>query len=225
MWDLGKVPNSWNEFAADKSLRSEIERGWERHIYRALLPSLEGSELKVLIFIKSRTLDWQKFAEAIPMSHFLSGVTDPDGSLLLDGEGRPYSAGTGIRKEDTVRAAIKSLEARKLITVFRAKRGSVNAANVYIPYEESKLAHELLSLGSRILPRYARGLYAREAVVAREGFWQLIRSKGELIEACRLQPGGHPTEDVSALDASELRRPLRSEWESFRVERRLRLAA
>lgn len=226
MFSLGTSPDAWNKFAAaHNDVRSEIERAWERRIFRSVFPSLDNSELRVLLFIKSRTLDWQKYAEAIPMSHFLHGLTDHQGGLLMDDDQQPHCAGCGIRKEDTVRAALKGLAAKRLVHVFRARRGKVNAPNVYMPLAEGSLARQVLGLGVPVLPAHVAGWFEREGVAAREGYWTIVGGREQELDCIPVMQGGRTAQKVVTIHASELRRPTWSEWERASSSETLKLAS
>lgn len=211
MLTLGPSPDAWNRFAADHNdVRSEIERAWERRIFRSVFPTLENSELRVLLFIKSRTLDWQKYAEAIPMGHFLHGLRDHDGELLTVDD-QALCAGAGIRKEDTVRAALKGLAAKGLVHVFRSRRGSVNAPNVYMPLAERNLAQQVLGLGVPVLPAAVSRWFQGEGIVAREECWVIVGGRGQEIDCVRI--GDRVNQNVVTIHSSELRRPTWLEWD------------
>lgn len=149
---LGRQAESWNRLAQDNESRRGVERSIYRQLHRNWLPDLSGNQVKVYLFILGRTLDWQKYAEAIPMSHFLNGLVEADGNLLRSDNGAPASRGTGIMKEDTVRAAIRVLKDLRLITVFPGRQGSITPANVFMPLSETMLAGYVLNAGLGVLP-------------------------------------------------------------------------
>lgn len=129
---------SINAFAqGDPYIRSWVEREWNRTFERALLPELSPSALKCLLAIKSRTLGWMKYAEAIPISHFVNGMVDRFGCARLDEGGRPLFAGSGIAKEDTVRSALKTLDQAGLITKMVGSADPGTGANIYMPFQRS----------------------------------------------------------------------------------------
>lgn len=161
---LGRRAEAWNTLARDDETRRGVERAIYRLLYRNWLPELTGTQLKVFAFIISRTLDWQKYAEAIPMSHFLDGLLDADCREFRLEDGSFASRGTGIAKEDTVRRAIGDLKAMHLITVFPGKRGTVTPANIYMPLSELKLAGFALNAGLGVLPDHLDFIWIDEHV-------------------------------------------------------------
>lgn len=210
-----RIPRTWNEFSEDDRVRSCIERNWERWFFREQLPHVDNSELRVILNIKSRTLDWQKFAEAIPMSHFLHGVRD-EGELLRLSCGQPVSSGCGISKEDTVRAAIKRLLARDLITCFPGVRGSRTPANIYMPFSEARLANMLTETDRPILPHHVRNWRIGEHVKARKGgFWRIVRPDGDKIVAAEVLEGRVETWREQTFISPDLTRPTLAEWADF----------
>jgi hypothetical protein len=216
-----RLPRTWNEFSEDNRLRSCIERDWERWFFREQLPHVDNSELRAILTIKSRTLDWQKFAEAIPMSQFLHGVME-DGDLLRLSCGQPVFSGCGISKEDTVRAALKRLLARDLIACFPGVRGSRTPANVYMPVSEARLADMLIANNCPILPQHVRTWHVGEHVKARQGgMWRLVRPEGDMFVAVEVLQGRVETWKEKFLVPPDLNRPTLAEWADFSKQTKL----
>ena len=212
------IPQSWNDFSTLSRFRSDVERAWERWFYREQLPLVTDSELRVITFIKSRTLDWQKFAEVIPMSVFLNGLREDDGGYMLDREGERLCSGCGIRKEDTVRDALKRLRARGLITCFPGVRGSRYPANTYMALGEIQLADMLIQAGCGILPRHLEQWWRGEHVRAREGgMWRIADVGGENLVVEEVLSGLEPTGRCREFLPAELFRPSLDDWLSFSV--------
>ncbi len=174
MRSLGRHPDQWNTFAKHiPEVRSKIERDVNRLLVRDLMGHLDASEYRVLHFIIGRTLGWQKFAEAVPMSHFLNGMRDADGDLAVDEQGKPYCRGVGLRKDETIRAAVRRLETRRFITVFDGKPGTLQPANVYMPFHARYLSEALIAAGSGVLP-WCAPVTVGEHIFARDAIWQVI---------------------------------------------------
>ncbi len=79
----------------------------------ALLPTLRGSEAKVLLYIQRRTLGFGKTADAISLAQFQRGIVTRDGRTL-DG-------GCGVRDRSTLIAALRVLADRGIIVVEHRK--------------------------------------------------------------------------------------------------------
>lgn len=71
------------------------------HIFDWLMPDLNLSETRVLLYIVRHTFGWQKEADAIGVRQFCEGIKRRDGTRV--------DRGTGLGRS-TVLAAIKSLE-------------------------------------------------------------------------------------------------------------------
>lgn len=221
---LGRDSELWNEFASSSNAaRSWVERQCERWMLRTALPELSSSQLRVWLFIKSRTLDWQKFAEAIPMSHFLDGMRGSDGELLCGSDGEPFTSGCGIAKEDTVRTAVKALERAGAITVFPGRRGSATPANVYMPLSRRHLAFYLIEGGSGVLPKCAP-FTVGEHVRRINTVWQVVATENDLLHIREVLSGGILSHR-EATDRQELvERLTPEEWKAF-SGRKLRAVA
>lgn len=176
---LGRRAETWNTLAKDANSRRGVERAIYRLLFRNWLPDLSGTQLKVFSYIMSRTLDWQKYAEAIPMSHFIHGLRDADGHEFRLDDGGFASRGTGISKEDTVRRAINELKDLDLVTVFPGKRGSMTPANVYMPLSENRLAGFALNAGLGILPNHFDIYWIDEHVWSGNRACQVVGYSGE----------------------------------------------
>lgn len=169
MFTIGRIGDDWNRHATRDRIRSFVEREWNRQLERALLPSLFGSKLSTLLFIKARTLGWQKFAEVIPMHHFISGMLDEDGEVRLGQDLRPLCSGSGIKKEDTVRAAWKGLEQAGLITKLPGPGGIGVSVNVFMPCSQDWLARKMLEAGAGVVPAHLSTYFAGEHIQAPDG--------------------------------------------------------
>ncbi len=207
---LGPEPDEWNEVAVLDTSRSHIEREWERNFWRSQLPTLDPTEVRVLGFIKSRTLDWQKYAESIPMGHFRFGLTDTDGSLALGKDGRPLCAGTGIKKEDTIRECFQRLQAKGLITIFPGRSGTVTPANVYMPFSRQDLARQLVATGG-VLPQSYEEVLIGEHHVASGCIWRVEHHHHGALLVRELRPTGITGRPMQ-LAFSDFRRPSVEEW-------------
>jgi hypothetical protein len=176
------------------------------------MPSLSGNQFKVYSFILSRTLGWQKYAEAIPMSHFLHGLQEADGSNFQLEDGSPASRGTGICKEDTVRAALSALEGLQLITVFPGRRGTMTPANVFMPLSENMLAGFLLNAGMGVLPDHLPSIWLDEHVWCRRVPWRVIGYKDEGLILREVVDQGKDLKSEIVAKPGEVRRLDFSEW-------------
>jgi hypothetical protein len=175
---LGRKPDQWNEVASIDKKRSLVERETTRRLAREVAPTLSPSELRAYLYIIGRTFGWQKYAEAIPMSHFLNGLVDHAGGPLTDQYDRIVSAGSGIKTEDSVRKAVASLRDQYLITVFPGKSGTAAPANVYMPLHWSTLGKLLVDEEGGILPACYPGFLPGEFVVLEDRAWQVTDVNG-----------------------------------------------
>lgn len=213
---LGYKATHWNRISEHAESRRYVESLVNRHLHRVWMASLTGAQFKVYSFIVARTLGWQKYAEAIPVRHFIDGLCEADGTLYRDDEGLPACAGTGIRKEDTIRAALEHLRQSDLITVFPGKRGTVTAANVFLPLGEDRLATLAVRGGAPVLPEHLTRFYVGEHVT-----WngEICRITGIEIDAVRLQPvsrSGHLREQKYTAPDREVERVRLDDWKAFK---------
>ena len=214
MRNLGQKADQWNEFAQIKEVRSYIERTSRRRVERHLLPCLKNSQLRALLFIGSRTVGWQKFAEAIPKTHFQRGLVDDGKSALLDEDGGPLCTGAGLSKEETIRSACNSLENQGIITIFPGRPGTLQPAHVFMPFGEATLAHLLIEAGSKVLPRCAPIVVPGEHLIAREAVWQVLEVRGSRLSCVEMERKNQEGEQAE-LDVSECRRMSLASWEQF----------
>lgn len=203
----------------DAYVRSCVEREWNRKLERTLLPSLSPSALRCLLSIKSRTLGWMKYAEAISMPHFIHGLADGAGDLLLDEDDRPFFAGSGIAKEDSVRAAIKSLEHSGLITKMTGIRNPGTGTNIYMPFSEEWLADTMIDAGAGALPKGFGSQFwvSGEHVQTIDGrFWQIVDAKDAAVTVVAVvSPEARRGPEVK-LHWLEIGRPEFHEWMAFK---------
>lgn len=80
------------------------------HILEEYWHEMSGSEQKVMDFLLRRTIGWRKVRDSISLSQFQSGV-----------RGKEKNTGTGLSVSQ-IRRAIKGLEEKGFIKVFRQKR-------------------------------------------------------------------------------------------------------
>lgn len=215
MRTLGRQADEWNMFAQHlPEARSKIEREMNRRLVRDYIGHLDGTEFRILCFIIGRTLGWQKFAEAIPMSHFRRGLVEPDGALSLGEEGRPYCSGVGLRKEETIRSAVQRLEHRGLITTFPGRPGTIQPANVYLPFSVQTIAQSLIDAGSGVLPKCAP-VTIGEHVFGRNAVWSVCDvSKGQdRVGLVCVSSGDNEAKLLPAVEFSRI--PL-DVWRDFR---------
>ena len=78
-----------------------------------LMPYLKEAELRVLLYIIRRTFGFKKNADPISFSQFLSGITAKDG--------RQLDNGCGIKSRSHLNNALKSLEAKGIITTHKER--------------------------------------------------------------------------------------------------------
>lgn len=216
MYTLGLIPDAWNERAQCKELRSNVEREWNRHLERSMIPVIDGTCLKCLILIKGRTLGWQKFAEAIPMHHFLNGILDEDGEVRIGIDGLPYCSGTGIAKEDTIRAALKRLELAGLITRLPGVRGFGTPVNVFLPCSQRWLAESVLAAGGGVLPGCVPGLFRGEHVATKdEKIWEVVGGRDHFIDIARVSAPGQYVGEKRTVVSPDVRRLSLADWREF----------
>jgi hypothetical protein len=92
-------------------------------LFDELLPTLSGSELKVLLYIIRRTFGFKRDADAISLSQMLSGIVTRDGRRL--------DHGAGVSKKSLL-SALRSLEKRSIIVIERRRiAGRGDTASVY----------------------------------------------------------------------------------------------
>lgn len=216
MFTIGRIADEWNRHAARDAIRSHVERHWNRQLERSLLPSLAGSKLSTLLFIKGRTLGWQKFAEAIPMHHFISGMLDEDGEVRLGSDLRPLCSGTGIKKEDTVRTAWTSLERSGLLTKLKAPGGQGFAVNVFMPFSQDWVARKMLEAGAGVLPAHLPTYFSGEHIADPDGTpWEILEAETDRLTVIKIAAVGHHVGRPRTVSPSSVTRiPLR-EWQDF----------
>lgn len=217
MRTLGLVADSWNHFADDADIRRYAERESWRRIEREYLPCLRPIDVVNIVFIRSRTFGWQKYAEAIPMHHFIHGVRDEAGDLLIDQSGQPVSSGTGIAKEDTVRSSLKRLVDLGLIEMIAGQRRSITPANIYMPASQTLLAQLVLQAGSGILPPRASRWHVGEHVRLRgqPGIWQIVGGEGHQIDVLRRDVVRSSETQRTTAFSPDIERMTRSDWREF----------
>ncbi len=76
----------------------ELANGIRRGLNRDLMPALKPARFMLAAFILDRTLEWGHLAKIITLDQFESGIRDEGGQLKTDGQGIPYSSGTGLAK-------------------------------------------------------------------------------------------------------------------------------
>lgn len=213
---LGYQPSQWNKLAQHDESRRFVERAINRHLTRIWMPELSPVQFKVYSFIIARTLGWQKYAEAIPMSHFLGGMREADGFLYRMEDGEPACAGTGIKKDDTVREAIRYLRKRGMVSVFLGKPGTVTTANVYLPLSERNLAILAIKGGIGVLPEHLEGFYLGEHVKFDGAICQVIAQGAEDLRVQQINKYGNPLGEPLTISHRKLDRVEFSEWRSFK---------
>lgn len=222
MRKLGNSADQWNRYAGSlPDARSKIERELNRLVARDLIGQLDGTELRVLVFVIGRTLGWQKFAEAIPMSHFLKGIRDPDGLLEVGEDDQPYCRGVGICKEETVRSAVRRLASRGLLTIYWGRPGSSQPANVYMPFHEIYLARALIDAHVGVLPGCAPATRG-EHVIAREAVWQITQiDVGANTAGCVRLGGRGSVQEYHDIPMPECTRISLEDWKASDHDMRL----
>jgi|GEM_PF-5557620 len=211
---LGHEPDTWNDIARINSTRSFVERTTTRRVYRELAAELPPAQLRVLLFIMGRTFGWQKYAEAIPMQHFLNGFVNGSGELVRDEHGAILCAGSGVAKDETVRKATRALEDGGLITVFRGARHTITPANIYMPLQVDELARLIVAGGDGVLPSFYPGILKGELVVVNGEFWSVVSVVGTYAKLKPAMANRRPPGDYSC-DTREIRRVAPREWIAF----------
>jgi len=103
----------------------------------ALLPTLRGSEAKVLLYIQRRTLGFGKTADRISLAQFQRGIVTHDG--------RQLDGGSGVRDRSTLVAALRTLADQGIITVERRK--GAHGGDLATVYRLVPAAHDLAEGG------------------------------------------------------------------------------
>ncbi len=103
----------------------------------ALLPTLRGSEAKVLLYIQRRTLGFGKTADSISLAQFQRGIVTRDG--------RQLDGGCGVRDRSTLIAALRMLADRGIIIVEHRK--GVHGGDLATVYRLVPAAHDLAEGG------------------------------------------------------------------------------
>jgi phage replication O-like protein O len=91
-------------------------------VFDALMPSLSGGELKVLLYICRRTFGFQKDSDRISLAQIAHGITTKTGKVL--------DHGTGLCKRRVI-TALKALEKKNIIITREADETGLNAVNTY----------------------------------------------------------------------------------------------
>jgi len=216
---LGDEAQAWNLLAEHhKKTRSFVEREYDRLLLRSLINDVSSTEFKVLAFIKGRTLGWQKYAEAIPYSHFTRGIRDKQDEYVLDSHGgTPVAKGINIVKEDTVRIAVHRLKAQGLLTVFPGGFRTDTPSNVYLAMGRRVLCH-LIVEGGGWLPDFApytRGEYLLDEDEKRVLVLHKLEDQIATVSGCR--EWGSPLGRVVTMPISRLRRMDPDEWDIFKA--------
>ncbi len=183
---------------------------------------MSSNQFRVYSFIISRTLGWQKYAEAIPMQVFLHGIREADGSLFKDEYGQFVASGTGIKKEDTIREAIGFLRQGGYITVFPGKRGTVTPANVYMPMNEADLARLVLQEGVGVLPEHLTRYFKGEHVNYNQKPHRVVAVENGAISIREVNSYGDFKESGEiAVSICEIERIKLDDWMDFKKRERL----
>lgn len=214
---LGRRAENWNKLAQDADSRRGVERTINRLLHRNWLPDISGNQFKVYSFILARTLSWQKYAEAIPMSHFLHGLIEADGNSYRLDDGTFACRGTGISKEDTVRSAISQLKALDLITVFPGQRGTVTPANVYMPLSELSLAGFALNAGLGVLPDHLDFYWVDEHVWWKRRACRVVGYSGDELCLREVGEGLETSGPLFCAATGDVRRMNLEEWQSLKM--------
>jgi len=215
---LGPELDAWNQLAHDDEARVRygVERRCRKFMCRRLLPRLTGSQIRIMLFIADRTLSWGWYAEVIPYSHFIRGVRDQQGDLIIDGEGNPLN-GCGISKEETLRIGIQQLIDGGAIERFPV-RVSGRTTYAYMPASRRNLAKWIIDCEGS-LPIEYRVPFALE-LVAHHG--QVVQVDGIRDDTAQVTEIGSyrnrmdtnyeaPINELSKIDPTHLR--------AMRVER------
>ena len=103
-------------------------------LYDELLSQLNGSELKVLLYIVRRTFGFKKKSDNISTNQIMNGIKTKDG--------RQLDTGTGLSNRAVINA-VKTLEAKNIIIANRRidkEKGNLPTTyslNILPPYEKS----------------------------------------------------------------------------------------
>lgn len=213
---LGKEPEFWNRLKEFDGPFSHVERSVRRKLEREWLPSLSRypSDLAVLTFIISRTLGWQKFFEAITIDHFRYGIGDEGDPLISNGA--PVSLGTGIKKEDTIRASLKRLSAANQITVISGHRGTKTPANIYMAGSREMIGRMLVDGGCPILPWTVPRIIVGEHLYHDGAIWKVLAAQGGEAECVKMEHG-RATRSRKILTTENCGRPSFQMWEAYEV--------
>src|SRR5215218_1498682 len=76
-------------------------------VFDRLLSRLKEAELKALLYIIRRTFGFKKDRDPISFNQFLRGITTREGRVL--------DQGCGVKDRNTLRKALKSLEAKGIV--------------------------------------------------------------------------------------------------------------
>lgn len=175
-YHLGKRANQWNLIGTtDRNAARKVRHAHTERLGCVLMARLDPSELRVLTGIQARTLRFNKFAEAITLLQFCSGLRDVEGDLILDGGDQPYFAGCNIAKTETVSNALTRLEERELITRWRVGH---RLAPVYMPFSEHWLASQLVAEGSAVAPDYEHILENEFFSLGDRGRYRVLETRG-----------------------------------------------
>jgi hypothetical protein len=93
------------------------------------MPHLKEAELRVLLYIIRRTFGFKKNADPISFNQFLNGITAKDG--------RQLDNGCGIKSRTNLNKALKSLEAKGIITTHkeRGEKGELLATTYALRFK------------------------------------------------------------------------------------------
>jgi hypothetical protein len=178
-FQLGRRANQWNLIGTtDRTAAKKVRHAHTERLCCGLVAELDHSELRVLIGIQARTLRFNKFAEAITLTEFTTGLRDVGGDLILDGDDHPYFAGCNIAKTETVSKALTRLEERELITRWRVRH---RLAPVYMPFSEEWLASKLVDAESAIAPDYEHILENEYFSLGDRGRFRALETSGDRI--------------------------------------------
>lgn len=103
----------------------ELQKRHLRWMEQAALEELSPVDFNLLLFVRARTLRFNKFAEKTPIRHFIEGVTQ-----RRDGE--QIQCPCGVRRRDTVRAGLDRLDAAGYIETnyYATKHGPMKTSFV-----------------------------------------------------------------------------------------------
>jgi phage replication O-like protein O len=91
-------------------------------IFDSLMPTLSGSELKVLLYICRRTFGFRNDSDRISLAQIAHGITTKTGKVL--------DHGTGLCKRHVINA-LKSLEKKNIIITRTVDETGLNDVNTY----------------------------------------------------------------------------------------------